>query len=67
MGYIIIPKPNFSDRGYINFRCHRFDLLLLAVLSQSVAAMTAVVTVRFIAVHWRGDSVLAIFLGGFRI
>ena len=41
---IIIPKPNFSNEG-INSHCRRFELLLFAVVSQSVVAMTAFVAV----------------------
>ena len=40
----------------INSRCRRFDLLLFAVLVQSVAAMTAGVTVQVVAIstgRWR--------------
>ena len=37
-GYVIIPKPHFSDREGINSHCRRFDLLFFAVLAESVAA-----------------------------
>ncbi len=43
IGYVTIPKPHFSSREGISSRCRRFDLLLSAVLAQSVAAMIAVV------------------------
>ena len=45
MGHVIISKPNCSGSEGINSRCHHFDLLLFAVLDQSIAAMTAVVAV----------------------
>ena len=50
MGYVIIPKPNCSSPEGINSRCRHFDLLLFAVLAQYVAAMTAVVAARVVAV-----------------
>ena len=40
----MIPKPHFSSRECINSRCRGFDLLLFAILAQSVAVMIAVVT-----------------------
>ena len=40
---MIIPKPHISSREGINSRYGRFDLLLLAVLTKSFAAMIAVV------------------------
>ena len=46
----MIAKPHFSSREGINARCRRFDLLLFAVLAQSVAAMTAVVTARVVTI-----------------
>ena len=55
-GYVIIPKPTFSDLVGINNRCCRFDLLLFAILAQSVAALTTVVAVEVVAVttvRWR--------------
>ena len=45
IGYVIIPKPPFSSREGIN----SLYLLLFAVLAQSVAGMTAVVTVQVVA------------------
>ena len=54
MGYVIIPKPNLSSREGIKSRC--FDLLVLAVFAQSVAALTTVVAIQVVAVptgHWR--------------
>ena len=53
IGYVIIPKPHCSSREGINSRCRHFDLLLFAVLAQSVAAMTAIVVVAVPASHWR--------------
>ena len=50
MGNVIIRKPNFSGRDGINSRCCRFDLLLFAVLAQSVAAMAAVVAVQVVTI-----------------
>ena len=72
LGYVIIPKPHFSSREGINSHCRRFALLLVAVLAQSVAAMTAVVAAHLVAVNagrhtlaW--DSVFAIVFGCFRV
>ena len=51
IGHVLILKPNFSSHEIINSRCRRFDLLLFAVLAQSVAAtVTAVVAVQVVAV-----------------
>ena len=49
IGYVIIPKPQFSSRVCINSRCRRLDLLLFIGLAQPVAAMTVVVP----AGRWR--------------
>ena len=49
MGYVIIPKPHFSSREGINSRCRRSDVLLFAVLAQSVAALTVVVAAHVVA------------------
>ena len=46
MGYIIIPNPKFSNRQGTKSRCRRFDLLLVAVLTQFFIVMTAVVAVQ---------------------
>ena len=49
MGWVIIPKPNLSSHEDINSRCCRFDLFRFC-RSQSVSAVTAVVTVQVVAV-----------------
>ena len=49
MGYVIIPKPRYSSRDGINSGFRSFDLLLLAVLVQSFAAMIAVVAAHVVA------------------
>ena len=53
---IIISTPNISSSEGINSRCRRFDLLLFAVLAQSLSDMTAVAAVQVVAVatcRWR--------------
>ena len=55
IGYAIIPKPHFSSHDCINFRCRCFDVLLFAVLAQSVAAIIAAVAAQVVAAHVVAD------------
>ena len=49
--HVIVSKPHCSSHAGIHSRCRRFDLLLFAVLAQSVAAMTAIVAAQVVAVR----------------
>ena len=53
IGHVIIPKPHFSSREGITSHCRRFDLLIFAVLAQSVTAISMTAVVAAPTGRWR--------------